>query len=399
MIVQLALLASLQQQTSPVPPENSYLFFVASEGFNQVALVRFGPGGARIEHRTLIRLPAIDSANPRNVRVAPDGQHYYVTTAFGFPSGELLKVRIAADSAPMMGIGADSARGAAPLDTLRGREPLNGYPDAIQITPDGAYALVTNATPVADREPSSISVVYLKPMVEVARITTCASPRGGRLSADGARYYSLCMQGDDLVEIDVHAMKLSRHLAIGGGGQQHCAPSAVTIANDGGRLYITCEQSGEVVEVDPQAWAVTRRIAVGKRPGDVAATPDGHTLAVTNRESQSVSLVDLVSGREIAQVATVLRFPEAFALSPTDRFASVTWTAEVFRIALWRTPMAVALSPDSRYAFVTVTGLGGDPGTVDVIDLASRAVVTTVEVGRGAGSIDFWKMETKKSVP
>jgi YVTN family beta-propeller protein len=398
-IVQLALLASLQQQTPPVPPDNSYLFFVASEGFNQVALVRFGPGGARIEHRTLIRLPSIDSANPRNVGLAPGGQSYYVTTAFGFPGGELLKVRIAADSAPMMRIGADSVRGAAQSDTLRGREPLNGYPGAIQITPDGEYALVTNATPLTDREPSAISVVYLRPMVEVARITTCANPRGGRLTADGARHYSLCMPGDDLVEIDVPAMKVSRHLSLSGAGEQRCAPNAVTIANDGAQLYVTCEQSNEVLEVDLRAWAVTRRFAVGKRPTDVAATPDGRMLVVTNRESQSVSLVDLATGREIAQVATVLHFPATFGIDPNDRFALLSAALEVARLFVWRAPAAAVVSPDNRYAFVTVAGLGGDPGTVDVIDLAARVIVATVEVGRGAGGIDFWKMEVKKSAP
>src|ERR1019366_1574700 len=94
---QLALLASLQQTPSP-KPDNSYLVFVASEGFDQVALLRFGPTGLRIEHRTLIRLPATDSVGPRALRITPDGRDYYVTTARGFPTGELLKVRIAADS-------------------------------------------------------------------------------------------------------------------------------------------------------------------------------------------------------------------------------------------------------------------------------------------------------------
>jgi hypothetical protein len=396
-IVQLALLASLQQQTPSVPPDNSYLFFVASEGFNQVALLRFGPTGARIEHRTLIRLPSVDSTNPRSVHVAPGGQYYYLGTTLGFPSGELLKLHISADSAPMMRVGADSARGAAPSDTLRGREPLDGIPGAIQVTPDGEYALVTNAPLATGLPPSWISVVYLKPMVEVARITTCASPRGGRLTVDGARHYSLCAAGDELIEIDVPAMKLSRRLALGGAGEPRCAPDAVTIANDDARLYITCEQSGEVVEVDPRAWTVTRRITVGKRPTDVAATPDGRMLVVINRESQSVSLVDLANGREITQVATVLQFPAAFSLNPNDAVPLLTWTLERARLALWHVPAAVVVSPDNRYAFVTVAGLGGDPGTVDVIDLASHAIVATVEVGRGAGSIDFWKMETKKT--
>jgi DNA-binding beta-propeller fold protein YncE len=393
----LAVLASLQQQTPPKAPDNSYLFFVASEGFNQVALVRFGPAGARIEHRTLIRLPSIDSANPRSLRVAPGGQDYYLATALGFPTGELLKLRIAADSAPMLRFGADSARGAAPADTLRGREPLDTDPGAIQVTPDGTFAWITNATPAADPQLSSISVVYLKPMVEVARIATCASPRGGRLTADGTRHYSVCLHDDALVDIDARAMKVARRLALAGAGEQRCGPSWVTTSADDTRLYVTCEQSGEVIEIDARAWAVTRRIAVGKEPGDVAATADGRMLVVTNRGSQNVSLVDLAGGHEVAQVPMVLHFPATFAISPADEFSFVTAAWEVAQLSVRRVPAGVVVSPDNRYAFVTVSGIGGDPGTVDVIDLADRVIVATIEVGRGARGIDFWKMEAKKT--
>ena len=121
-------------------------------------------------------------------------------------------------------------------------------------------------------------------------------------------------------------------------------------------------------------------------------------LAVANRESQSVSLVDLATGREIAQVATLLRFPAAFALSLNDVYAGVTWASEVFRIAVWRAPAAVAVSPDNRYAFVTVAGLGGDPGTVDVIDLASRFDRCHGRGGARGGQRRFLEDRTKTSL-
>ena len=356
-MLELALLASLQQQASP-NPDNSYLFFVASEGFDQVALVRFGPTGARIEHRTPINLPSIETTGPLAVVVAPGGQDYYVTTAHGFPTGELLKLRI----------GADSAFGGQPTDTLQAREPISAVPAALQVSPDGEYAWVTNSTPEEAREPSSISVVYLQQMVEVARIATCAGPRGGRLTADGTRHYSVCMLDDQLVEIDVNAMKIARRLALSTAGQQRCAPSAVTVAADGVRLFVACQRSNDVIEVDARTWSVTRRLAVGTGPGDLAATRDGRVLVVTNHGSQNVSLVDLPSGRELARLATLRAFPAG-----------------------------VVISPDDRYAFVSVAGSGTDPGTVEIIDLVAGTTVATVEVGRGAGGIAFWKMVARKA--
>ena len=37
--------------------------------------------------------------------------------------------------------------------------------------------------------------------------------------------------------------------------------------------------------------------------------------------------------------------------------------------------------------------IGGDPGIVDVISLEKLKVVSSVEVGKQAGGIAFWKIE------
>ena len=87
-------------------------------------------------------------------------------------------------------------------------------------------------------------------------------------------------------------------------------------------------------------------------------------LVGTNKRGQSVSIVDLQTSKELARV-------------PTRR----------------KVPSGVVISPDDRYAFVTVEGVGAEPGTVEIIDLAARRTVATVDVGQQAGGIDFWKTE------
>jgi DNA-binding beta-propeller fold protein YncE len=49
----------------------------------------------------------------------------------------------------------------------------------------------------------------------------------------------------------------------------------------------------------------------------------------------------------------------------------------------------VVVSPDDRYAFISVEGVAAEPGTVEVIDLASLTIVASVDVGPQAGGIDI----------
>jgi hypothetical protein len=51
----------------------------------------------------------------------------------------------------------------------------------------------------------------------------------------------------------------------------------------------------------------------------------------------------------------------------------------------------VIVSPDNRYAFVSVEGIGGEPGTVDAIDLGRLEKVGSADIGKQAGGISFWK--------
>jgi DNA-binding beta-propeller fold protein YncE len=95
---------------------------------------------------------------------------------------------------------------------------------------------------------------------------------------------------------------------------------------------------------------------------NLAATRNGRLLVGTNKRGQSVSVIDLATGKETARIPT------------TRRVAS-----------------GVALSSDDRYAFVTLEGIGSQPGTVDIIDLATLQTVASVDVGQQAGGIDFWK--------
>jgi DNA-binding beta-propeller fold protein YncE len=375
----LGLVPNLSAQA--VPPTKSYLFFVASEGSDQVALIRFGPKGSLVEHRTPLKIVPGDPAGqpdvytafdgkthllssahgfpdsdlatgPRSLALAPNGRAYYVTTAHGFAGGELLQVRIAADS---------SHRESQPPDTVLGQEPLSALPGAVAVTPDGGYAWVTSSAEHGTTQSGWVAVIYLGSMVEVARIPTCAAPVGSRLTADGAKHYSVCTQDDALVEIDARAMKVARRLPLGGGSVP-CSPTWAEPNADGSKIYVACSGTGDVAEIDGTAWHVLRRIPMGGGISRLALTHDGKLLIGTSRRTGVIAITDVTSGRELARL-------QATRSGVGD----------------------VAVSADDRYAFVAVAGSGAEPGAVEVIDLGTLKTVTTVDVGPGAGGIVFWK--------
>jgi DNA-binding beta-propeller fold protein YncE len=228
-------------------------------------------------------------------------------------------------------------------------------------------------------------------------------PHGSRLSPDGAFHYSVCMRDEELVEIDTHTFKVSRHFFLTPGkemgmtgapalratagkgttaqpmeGMSHgmeppkpgdigCSPTWAQPSPDGTKVWVACNKSSEIVEIDRATWTLTRRIPTGNGVYNLAVTHDGRTLIGTNKRDASVSVIDVASGKERAKIPT------------TRKVAS-----------------GVTVSDDDRYAFVSIEGTGSQPGTVDIIDLVTNAKVGSVDVGQQAGGIDFWKSETPR---
>jgi DNA-binding beta-propeller fold protein YncE len=199
------------------------------------------------------------------------------------------------------------------------------------------------------------------------------------------------MMNDVLIEIDAERMEVARHFMVRKGGEQgmagppgnmavpsaahsghglepskigdvSCSPTWAQPSPDGKTIYVACNKSNDIVEIDADAWTLRRRIAAGDGIYNLAVTRDGKLLIGTNKRGQSISIIDTVSGREVARVATTRRIPSG-----------------------------LVISPDDRYAFVTLEGVGAEPGTVDIIDLRSRTRVASVDVGQQAGGIDFWR--------
>ena len=376
----LAALLTATQAHAQAGPSRDYLVLVASESVDRVALVRFGSKGASVERERYVGWSPTEVAGPHGVALSPDGKHYFVSIAHGTPFGKLLKYNVATDA-------------------LEGSVMLGNFPATMQVSPDGFLVFVVNFNFHGEMETSSVSVVATDEMVEIARINTCTMPHGSRLSADGTKQYSACMMDEELVEIDTRTLSVSRHFFLtkgkemgmtgappvrgaashsahdmGGHGMEppkpgdvSCSPTWAQPSRDGTRVWVACNKSSEIVEIDTKAWTLVRRIPAGGGVYNLGITNDGRKLVATNKRDASVSVFDAVSGKELARI-------------PTTRTVV----------------HGVAVSDDDRYAFISVEGRGSEPGTVDIIDLATFKKVASVDVGQQAGGIDFVRSEPGK---
>ncbi|HKO96928.1 MAG TPA: YncE family protein [Pyrinomonadaceae bacterium] len=362
-------------------PEKDYLIYVLSEAADKISLIRFGPGGAKVDHTFATGDMPTDIDGPHGIAIAPDKQSYYVSLAHGRPFGSVWKY-------------------SAKDDRVLGRVGLGYFPATMDINADGTLLYVVNFNLHGDMVPSSVSIVATERMLEVARVKTCAMPHGSRLNFQGTKHYSACMMDDMLVEIDTNTLKVSRHFLLTRGremgmkgapsatpasprGVQHdmaghgseppkpgdvsCSPTWAQPSPDGASVFVACNKSDEIVEVDTASWTVRRRIPASPGVYNLAITRDGNRLIATNKRTSFVSVFDLKSGREIGRVSTRRRVMHG-----------------------------VVITPDDRFAFVSVEGVGSEPGTVEIVDLAKLKIAARVDVAEGAAGIDFLRTEPAK---
>lgn len=337
--------------------ERNYFVYVAAESEDTVHLLKFGPGGGEVVKTITVGAFATETEGPHGVRVSPDGRYWYVSIAHGLPFGSVFKYETGDDISIS--------------DVQAGL-----YPATMDISKTTGLMLVANFNLHGDMEPSTLSVIDTVSMTEIAQIEQGIMPHGSRASPDGRKHYSVGMMDDTLYEIDVMKLSVGRKLHLAGSevlqnGVAHGDHSMGVVKPTWAQphpekpfVYVALQGANQIAEVSLDDWRITRRFDTQKGPYNLAITPDGRLIIATCKLDDSTAIWDLESGQELASVAASRRITHG-----------------------------VTVSPDSRFAFVSVEGVGDDPGTVDVIDLQSYKIRASIDVGKQASGIDFWKME------
>jgi DNA-binding beta-propeller fold protein YncE len=339
--VALGVVLSAAASEAPDPPARAYYIYAAAESEDEVAIVRYGPRGAEVvETITVGSFPA-EVEGPHGLAVDPDGRYWYVSIAHGFPDGSVHKYE-------------------TETNAWVGDVRLGLFPATLDVSATTGLLYAVNFNLHGPLEPSSISVVEVETMTEVARVDTGIRPHGGRLSADGSFFYSVNMMDFQMVELDAFSFEITRTLGLGDG----VMPTWVTRPTTDGKVYVTGNNVGKIFEVDLDDWAIRRTFETGAGPYNLDVTPDGTTMVATYKGGDAVGFWDLRGGTETARIATSRTIPHG-----------------------------VVVTPDGEYAFVTLEGVGSDAGTVEVYHVPTGTRVDAVDIGKQAGGIAFWKTE------
>ena len=143
----------------------------------------------------------LEIEGPHGITISPDGKHWYLSLAHGFPYGHVYKYETGTDK-------------------LIDRVELGLFPATMQISNATGLLYVVNFNLHGKHEPSTISIVDPEEMIEVNRIETGVMPHGSRITNNGLKQYSVAMMSGTLYELDVLKFEVSRTLFTG--IKKHC---------------------------------------------------------------------------------------------------------------------------------------------------------------------------------
>jgi len=356
-----------------------YKFYVAAESDDKVFRVSFDSETetSTIENTILVGEFPTENEGPHGIGVAPSGDYWFVSLGHGVPYGHLYKYEIG-------------------TDRKIARTELGMFPATLDISPATGWVYVVNFNLHGPHESSSVSVVDGDTMDEIERIETGVMPHGSRMNAGGTKQYHVSMMTDELYELDAISMSVNRVLKLtddasdmaennGGhylssdsesasgmgmttGHRSHQPAVKPTWASPNAErphVYVAGNGNDKIYVINTETWHVIDVWnSPGKAPYNLEPTQGGDRLIVTYKGEGAVGIWDIGRGEQLKKIKSSRQVTHG-----------------------------VVISPDDKYAFVTSEGIGGESGTVDILDLELLEIVDTVEVGKQAAGIAFWKIE------
>lgn len=340
-----------------------YTFYVAAESDDKVYRVSFDAesGQSEIENSITVGEYPTENEGPHGIGVDPGGEYWYVSLGHGMPFGHLYKYELGTDK-------------------VVSRTELGMFPATLDISAETGWVYVVNFNLHGPHEPSSLSIVDGKTMEEIERVETGVMPHGSRLNSDGTLQYHVSMMTDELYEIDAITMEVSRVLSLGesGDNEHHSGHSNMSHESeplvkptwasphpDKAEIYVAGNGNDHIYIIDSENWEIKEKWETpGIGPYNLEPTHSGDKLVVSYKGEGATGVWDLKTGEQLAKIENSRKVTHGMVITPDDRFA-----------------------------FVTAEGVGAESGVVDIIDLKTLKIVDTVEVGKQAAGIAFWKME------
>lgn len=327
--------------TTESSAQETPVLFVGLESEDAVALV--DPGTGTVIRKIPVGISTEDIEGVHALVMSPDGEHYYLSIAHGFPYGSVWKMTTAKDS-------------------LVARTNVGLFPATIAITPDGTWLFVANYNLHGDPQTDTVSILHTPTMTEVKQVPVCTKPHGMVASHDGTAVYVSCTRDNVLRKISVESLSVNDSTSVltaeDRAAGEVCYPAGLALSADDEKLFIACHKQGEVrVMPTDRLGTITNAIPVGAGPYLLKLGPSGDRLYVPNRDDQSYTVIDVAGEQAIATRPASATHPHTFGFGPDGM---------------------VFLSMES-HAVV--------PGAIDVIDPATLETVRSIEVGLQATGV------------
>lgn len=165
-----------------------------------------------------------------------------------------------------------------------------------------------------------------------------------------------------------------------------CGSDSTTTSSPAGpTIYATVSSTAEVVAIDDTTHQVERSYRVGKGPAILLSTPDNTKLYTANWADDSVSSIDLQSGK-VREIELGSR-PYVIAMDPQGRYLwaglqngfiatiEIATDVELRRFSTPELPASIIASPDGSTLYVAYLGLGITSGSLVALSSDTGAVL------------------------
>jgi len=317
---------------------------------------------------------------------------------------QLLRISLATAAAAMLGLGsaARAADSVIVLDSAEaqltlidsathkviGTAPTGKEPHHLLLTPDQRSLVVANS--------ASNNLMLVDPRTGKLqrRIDGIEDPYQLGFSPDRKWFVTAALRLDrvDIYHYDGQDFKLAARLPMAR------TPSHLTFSSDSQTVFVTVQDTGELVAIDLPTQTLRWRMPVGDTPAGVWMTPGDKYLLVGMTGADYVAVVDWRERKVIKKIPTGRAAHNFRSLADGKRVAVSNRVSNTISIidygsltkvdeiaGLLPGPDDMELTPDRRYLWVTFRFARH----VGVIDMNTLKLVETIPVGRSPHGIFF----------
>lgn len=308
--------------------------------------------------------------------------------------GAFVSENVAAETGKVSGILLVGNKGENTLsfiDLQSGREiarrSTGDQPHEIAISPDGRLAAVVSY----GGQTIDIFQIAAMDRIETVSLAPARRPHGIMWLDDG-RIIATTEGTDNITIVSAPSGEMQQR-EVSTIATHQKGSHMLVVTPDKSRAFVTNMQSGTVSVLDLVAMTKIADLPAGTEPEGLAITPDGATIWVADRQSDRLYIFDTSSLEELDQIDTG-KFPIRVAISPDGTTAITSNLGDgalgLFNVATRKPKGAIEISgttesrqvtilfsADGKNLYVAETG----PDTVAEVDLATGKVIRRFQAG------------------